>query len=706
MGVQTQSALIAALVLLGLSVNVLFERRRVEHRIAFGTLVAVFAVYNLSWFSYSFSDSGFWLRVLLLSGIAIAQTCLSFFERFLAMSMGKERTLISAASVILIVTLPTDLVHEPLVPSLVAMMSLGTYAWCIWQLYGRYRESKNDVERTRLSYLVIGGVVSVVLSTTDLMPAFGVPSPAVGHIWLTVYMYFWMQVVLRSRLLDLQEILTRGIALVILSTLISLVYVGLLIWVDDSTQLGLFFFNTVAASILLFFIFEPLKRAVDRWSGRLFFRARHDLEISLKSLTRRLATAISLDDVINLVIDSLRASRHVTHASVFILESGGQVYTLAIKNAHLGELERDVVDVVRDRAFLDALREEQVLVYEQVDTELLDLGPESDDTPTQKRLRDIQANMNELSAQLTFAFRAGNRLLGFLNLKDDRNAEAFSTYEIALFAGLSTQITTAIENSELVRQLKERDRLSALGEMATGMAHEIRNPLGAIKSAAQLFSPSETDSDQESLRKVIVDEANRLDSVLSQFLNFARPFRGDLMPLYPNELLQRVATLIRAEERQPTIEVVVEAPDDLPMVVGDADQLHQVCLNLAKNACQAMSETGGCLTLAAQAVTENMLGRPGQAQKKIEISVKDTGPGMPSTVIDSLFIPFFTTKTKGTGLGLPICQRLLEHHGTEVSVSSLVGIGTTMSFRLTLEANADALTGEHRRVQSSERARW
>ena len=123
------------------------------------------------------------------SGIAIAQTCLSFFERFLSMSMGKERTLISTASIVLVVTLPTDLVHEPLVPSLVATMSLGTYAWCIWQLYGRYREAKNDVERTRLSYLVIGGIVSVLLSATDLMPAFGVPSPAVGHIWLTVYVF-------------------------------------------------------------------------------------------------------------------------------------------------------------------------------------------------------------------------------------------------------------------------------------------------------------------------------------------------------------------------------------------------------------------------------------------------------------------------------------------------------------------------------------
>ena len=84
------------------------------------------------------------------------------------------------------------------------------------------------------------------------------------------------------------------------------------------------------------------------------------------------------------------------------------------------------------------------------------------------------------------------------------------------------------------------------------------------------------------------------------------------MPLYPNELLQRVATLIRAEERQPTIDVIVEAPDELPMVVGDADQLHQVCLNLAKNACQAMSETGGCLTLAAKPSPKTCFGGQGR----------------------------------------------------------------------------------------------
>ena len=134
--------------------------------------------------------------------------------------------------------------------------------------------------------------------------------------------------------------------------------------------------------------------------------------------------------------------------------------------------------------------------------------------------------METLSADLTFAFMAGDRLIGFMNLRDDRTEEAFSSYEISLFASITAQVTTAVENSELVRKLKDRDRLSALGEMATGMAHEIRNPLGAVKSAAQLLSPDAQDEESKSLLNVIIDETNRLGGVLEQFLDFARPYES------------------------------------------------------------------------------------------------------------------------------------------------------------------------------------
>ena len=304
-----------------------------------------------------------------------------------------------------------------------------------------------------------------------------------------------------------------------------------------------------------------------------------------------------------------------------------------------------------------------------------------------------------MSAGLSFAFTSGERLVGFLNVKDDRSEEAFSTYEISLVSGITAQITRALENSELVREIKERDRLSSLGEMATGMAHEIRNPLGAIKSAAQLLEPPENDSEAASLYNVIVDEANRLDLVLSQFLSFARPFRGELQPVQISEILNRVGTLVRAEEHGGQIIVDVNASEDLPYVVGDPDQLHQVCLNLARNACQAMDETGGTLRLEAGLVNEDVPARPGQFRRRVQVRVQDTGAGMSDERFQNLFIPFFTTKRSGTGLGLPISQRLLQHHGSEIKVDSTAH-GTTMSFHLILEADAEQLTGEHRRLLS------
>ncbi len=695
MGVQSQSALIAALVLLGLCINVLFERRRVEHRAAFASMVSAFALFNLSWFFYAVTGTRFWVSLLLVSAVAISLTCISFFERVLSITMPAIRTLATTISCVLLVVSITDFCGHPAVVSGAVILGLGTYGWCIWCLYRRYQSTVNPVESTRLGYLVFGGSASVALSAIDLLPSMELPSPALGHIFTTVYLYFWMQVVLRSRLMDLKELVGRGLALLALSAAISLIYVALLVWVENS--LGLFFFNTVAASVIVFLVFEPLKRVLDLWVGKLLFRPTHELQAALNSLDRKLVSVISLEDLIAKVIDGLQASRRITHASVFLLEGSGHTYSLPTPEARLGQIDIQRLDIVRERSFIDALQRDGSLSREQVSQELIDLEDVSSDSPLIGQLKSIHRTMSGLSAGLTFAFRSGDRLLGFLNLRDEHRDEAFSTFEIGLLNGVANRITRALENSELVRELKERDRLSALGEMATGMAHEIRNPLGAIKSAAQLLDPPAGDNDARKLFDVIVDEANRLDNVLTQFLNFARPFRGALQPVDVHGILERVSTLIKAEQDLETIEIRLEASDDLPYVIGDPDQLHQVCLNLARNACQAMSETGGTLSLQAAVVLADRPGRPGQQQRRLEVRIADTGPGIPDGVVSNIFIPFFTTKRDGTGLGLPISQRLLQHHGSEIRVAS-TREGTTMSFRLILESDADQLTGEHRRL--------
>ncbi|MCA9538270.1 MAG: GAF domain-containing protein [Myxococcales bacterium] len=701
MGVQTQSALIAALLLLGFAINVAFQERRVEHRAAFTALLGGFFFYNLAWFMHSVVGGSVWLRLLLLSGVVVAQTALWFFERVLRTSVAAVRTAVHVTSAVAVVLVGTDLVDQPLVKSFIAAVALCTYGWCVWRLFLRYRHVEAKVEATRLGYLVFGGALSVAFSGLDLLPAaLGVPLPTPGHLFTTVYMFFWMQVVQRSRLLDLKEILGRGLALLVLSAIVSVIYVALLIWVGTS-QINLFFFNTLAASVALFFVFEPLKRAVDKWVGRLLFRETYEFEAQIRRLRREMTHVLGLEELAARLIERLGESRRVTHASVYFLEGSGYVYALPTADAALGGGVEERLDVVRGRAFLDALSRDKVLSIEQVERELLDLGEEAVDSPERARLQAIRRVMDRLTAGLSFAILANDRLLGFINVRDERTREAFSTYEIGLIAGLAAQVATVLESSEMVKRLNERDRLSAIGEMATGMAHEIRNPLGAIKAAAELLEPAEVDAESREWIDVIIEETHRLDHVLRQFLDFARPYRGELCPMRIDRVLARVATLMRAEEHEGPVEVVLDLDADLPVVIGDIDQIHQVCLNLARNACQAMDKAGGTLTLTARRVQEEPPGRPGQQRTRVEVEVRDTGPGIAESARPNLFIPFFTTKRRGTGLGLPISRRLLQHHGAEIEVESKPGEGTAMRFRLFLESDADQLTGEHRRLMSA-----
>ena len=411
MGVQSQSALIAALLLLGLAINVYFERRRVEHRTAFTLLLGAFAVFNLTWFFYSVTDSVLWLRLLALSSIGVAQACLLFFDRAFPGSMEIARTPTHAASLVAGLLFLTDWVTEPLVLTLGVSLALGVYGFAVWRLYERYRRAETNTEATRLGYLVWGGALAVVFSGADMLIALDFPAPALGHLWNAVYMYFWMQVVQRSRLLDLKEIMGRGLALTILSFFIAILYFSILVWVEQDPKL--FIFNIFAASVVLFFVFDPLRRIVDLWVGRLLFRETHELEASLRRLTRQLSHIIAPDEMVELVLQILKGSRRVTQASVFLLEGGGHGYLPPNATALDGSVSIDRVDSIRGRAFLDVLHRERFLSLEHLGRELRDLESATSASPQQSHLEQLVDTMHSLSSSHSFAVTAGERLLGF-----------------------------------------------------------------------------------------------------------------------------------------------------------------------------------------------------------------------------------------------------------------------------------------------------
>jgi signal transduction histidine kinase len=287
---------------------------------------------------------------------------------------------------------------------------------------------------------------------------------------------------------------------------------------------------------------------------------------------------------------------------------------------------------------------------------------------------------------------AEHRMLGILGVRDDRLRDAYSPEEIEQFRMLAEQLAVSIQNSRVYERMKERDRLAALGEMSAGLAHEIRNPLGAIKGAAQFLHDAadsvalagepgpegEIDEPPAEFLEIIIEEANRLNRVVTQFLDYARPDRGDRIEIQVNDVLRRTCQVL-SQQAPEGIEMETDFAAELPKVSGDPQQLHQVFLNLGLNAFQAMGDSG-TLTISTSL-------RPSlwdEQAHAVVISLRDTGCGIASENLKSLFIPFVTTKKKGSGLGLPISQRFVEAHGGRIEVDSKPAAGST--FRVVLPA--------------------
>ena len=260
--------------------------------------------------------------------------------------------------------------------------------------------------------------------------------------------------------------------------------------------------------------------------------------------------------------------------------------------------------------------------------------------------------------------------VGLLFVVDDRVRDAFTPEEVALLETGAAQIGVVVANSRLYSRMKERDRLAALGSMAAGLAHEVKNPLGAIKGAAQLLEEGGAGGvDDPASREfvgIILEEVNRLDRVVGSFLDYARPHAGNPIPLDLNAAVRRTVQIVQSQVTDGGVDVILDLGEPLPRARIDPEQFRQVLINLVQNAIQAMDGRGR-ITVTTQ------LGRPGRArvpllegsvpasrrsvsdevEQSVEVSVRDTGPGIAPKVLRNLFVPFFTTtKTQGTGLGL------------------------------------------------------
>jgi signal transduction histidine kinase len=572
------------------------------------------------------------------------------------------------------------------------IVPFGVYVYgalyrCVYDMYMQYRATTKRVERTRVGYLALGGFVATTLTLTDVLPRLGVAWPAVGNVLSILYLYFLSQTLFRYRLLDLNELVGKMAVLGTLVALLTAVYSFLIYWVGGESvkaPQGVYLLNALVAAFVILILFEPVRNWLENSINRWLLRQRTELRGRLEAVRRELPGVVDVQDMVQRIITALEESRRVTDAAVYLLDSDGAGFDVA---GFLGKPPPERLDGNAERVLLDRVR----AGYLDLDTlvrEIAELGQEPENEPKRAALLALKTRVEELQAALIFPLfgsaetEQGPWLLGLFCVRDDRTDSAFDPDDIDTFRQLAIGAARVIESSQAYERVKERDRLAALGEMAAGLAHEIRNPLGAIKGAAQLLMTSDGPhqpphhSENAEFLQIIVEEANRLNNVVTRFLDYARaerPGREGADKVDLNNVVRKTVQLLQKEQHK-NVELRVRTDEQLPMVAGDPESLLQVFLNLGQNALQAMPD-GGTLEILT---TRRRRSRLGYGQF-CEVRFRDTGIGIPRDRLKKLFIPFYTTKQKGTGLGLAISHRIINQHGGTIEVRSTIGQGSTFS---------------------------
>jgi signal transduction histidine kinase len=270
-----------------------------------------------------------------------------------------------------------------------------------------------------------------------------------------------------------------------------------------------------------------------------------------------------------------------------------------------------------------------------------------------------------------------NRVIGYTlsQVKDDGGA--------AIGAVMSFKDLTRVEQIE--EQERLRDRLASLGEMAAGIAHELKNPLAGIEVMAGLLRRQVADSkDAQSLLADILSEAKLANAIVVEMLEFVRPVRLQVERTDLSDVLQQSVTMAESKARRGDVQVTMSIEPGLPVIESDHHQLSQVFTNLIANAFEALDGTGRITISAATSAIEADPAFAGvhPPTPAVVVEVADNGPGVPAEVTDKIFNPFFTTKVTGTGLGLAIVRKIVDAHDGRIDVSSAANTGTR--FRVTL----------------------
>ncbi|MBI5576882.1 MAG: hypothetical protein HY896_11030 [Deltaproteobacteria bacterium] len=506
--------------------------------------------------------------------------------------------------------------------------------------YG-FRANPSSVERKKFQFLLVGGGIASLVAPLNFLPGTGVYFPPLAAFAILLFFYFMATGILHLHFFEFPDIVGRGIILVIQVFAFAVIF-GVL----EVASGRKFWFPLAGVFLISFFLltFYPvLMRKLGGISSDLLVRESRAVQARLGDLAKRLAECSSLSEVAATVEEGLAQIPFVARASLWIRPEGGT-------DEGVGSLP------VRPDEYLRAF---QRFAGRFPTLRFMEHGG--------SRAADVAIWDDSRDASFPVFLRGEFVGAVLFHWKE----KTPSVREMELLLPFLEGIGLAVENLRQKQRIRRREHFATVGELAAGLAHEVRTPAGVIKGAAQFLSREAAPKDREFL-DIIVEEADRLNGVVTEFLEYARPVDRTPARISLREPVERamVRLLREREGRMSRIKHGVHFAEPVPTVNADPAEIERVVFNLLTNAVEAMQE-GGDLAVRVQA-----------GGMEARISVEDTGTGISEEERPQIFRPFFTTRERGVGMGLAICRRIVEENGGSIAVESSPGKGSRFIIKL------------------------
>ena len=646
MSLTAQMHLMAGLGALGLGFGVLLAEPRRRRNRLFALLCGTLVTWNLGvalWRS-DIAPVFPWHRLFLIGSCFAAPVGLHFFLNLTGRGATGRWWLRTAYGVAAALYLSawTPAYDSGQAWNLAAIVVLSPIFVAALVAIGRAKRERRGVERHAYRLLLAGSILAVAGGLSDFLPRGGAEFPQIGPLTVLILLVIVCALVIRYRFLDVHSFLARTLALVAGAALASLVLHA----VVRSTRgsLAAIFLST----IVIFLIAGPGARLVIS-GARVFLGRRDALSHALVDLSRRLPAAHTADEVWRSIGDGLKPLEGESRLTVYLARPDEPSFSPAYQ---MGDDRSPPIG--RHEPLPLLLERERAPVARHL---------------VEERARDALDRFNQLDAELLVPLFRDDRLIGWISVGGDLPDRYLRPGIAAALLAVGNQVIASLDRLEAIEEARRREALAAVGEMAAGLAHEVRNPLGAIRGAAEVLETETDPARAREMLEVIREETARLGRVVGDFLDYARPGGLEREPIDLADLARR--TLRSSAAAGEGLRGEVRMAPGAPQALGDPGQLQRAIANIVRNAREAAGEGGRLIIEVAP-----------DGPDRVAIRFEDDGPGIPRELVPRIFQPFFTTRPGGTGLGLALVHRVVEAHGGEVRVDGRPGAGAVFTLVL------------------------